>query len=483
MGKKLTEEEYVKRLDEFFPNIKLIGHYVNHATKVLHRCLIHNCNWEIRPNNVLRGQGCYQCRIDRLKQSVTKTHEQYVTELKEKNPSIEVIDTYIKATTNITHKCKICGHIWKVEPNSLLQGTGCPVCSGSVCGGAPKYLNSIWSSEYKEFFSRYLTEEQMKIYMPYTNIKINVTCPDCKKHKKIAPRTMLYHSSIGCVCGDGVSYPNKFICSVLDQLKIIYETEYIFDWAKDKRYDIYIPTLNCIIENHGGQHYDSGFLSMAGKTLQEEQENDKIKKNLAIQNNIKYYIILDCRKSDVDWIKASVLNSKLNNLFDLSLVDFNKCGEFACSNLVKVVADLWNNKLSVKEIIAITRFSAARVQDYLRKASQCNMCDWTPQGSHKRGMEMCRGENHHMARIVLQFDKKSNIIKIWKYTKLASDKLSINEKNICACCRGKRQIAGGYHWKYLYDQTSKDGTIIPGAITLGLITEEEALAQLTQQND
>ena len=37
--------------------------------------------------------------------------------------------------------------------------------------------------------------------------------------------------------------------------------------------------------------------------------------------------------------------------------------------------------------------------------------------------------------------------------------------------------------EYLYDQTRKDGTIIPGAITLGLITEEEALKQLEEQNN
>lgn len=48
-------------------------------------------------------------------------------------------------------------------------------------------------------------------------------------------------------------------------------------------------------------------------------------------------------------------------------------------------------------------------------------------------------------------------------------------------CLGKRNKAGGYQWKYLYDQTCKDGTIIPGAITLGLITEEEALKQLSEQ--
>ena len=45
---------------------------------------------------------------------------------------------------------------------------------------------------------------------------------------------------------------------------------------------------------------------------------------------------------------------------------------------------------------------------------------------------------------------------------------------------GTRRYAGKSRHTYyaIYDQKKKDGTIIPGAITLGLITEEEALRQL-----
>ena len=50
------------------------------------------------------------------------------------------------------------------------------------------------------------------------------------------------------------------------------------------------------------------------------------------------------------------------------------------------------------------------------------------------------------------------------------------------CCLNKRLTAGGYRWKYLYDQTKKDGTMIQGAISLGLITEEYALKMLKEQN-
>ena len=48
-------------------------------------------------------------------------------------------------------------------------------------------------------------------------------------------------------------------------------------------------------------------------------------------------------------------------------------------------------------------------------------------------------------------------------------------------CMGTHKSAGGFIWRYLYDQTKQDGTVISGAITLGLITEEEALKQLAEQ--
>ena len=67
---------------------------------------------------------------------------------------------------------------------------------------------------------------------------------------------------------------------------------------------------------------------------------------------------------------------------------------------------------------------------------------------------------------------------------IAQDNTNVCHSSIGKNCGGKQKTAGGYHWHYLYDQKLRDGTIIPGAITLGLITEEEALAQLnTQQND
>ena len=89
--------------------------------------------------------------------------------------------------------------------------------------------------------------------------------------------------------------------------------------------------------------------------------------------------------------------------------------------------------------------------------------------------------NHPRAMVIVQLNQNLILIEAYSCSMEASEKLHIDNSTIGKCCKGIRETAGGYYWKYLYDQTRKDGTIIPGAITLGLITEEEALKQLAEQ--
>lgn len=92
------------------------------------------------------------------------------------------------------------------------------------------------------------------------------------------------------------------------------------------------------------------------------------------------------------------------------------------------------------------------------------------------------GEKNPRALITLQLDKYDNLIKIWSYAKLASIELKINYADICSCAKGRLKSANGYHWKYLYDNTFK-GEPVLGAISLGIITEKEALEILEKQNN
>jgi len=59
---------------------------------------------------------------------VRKSHDIYVNQLREVNPSIEVIGKYVKNHEPIEVKCRICDNIWAPIAGSLLRGQGCPIC-------------------------------------------------------------------------------------------------------------------------------------------------------------------------------------------------------------------------------------------------------------------------------------------------------------------------------------------------------------------
>ena len=57
-----------------------------------------------------------------------KTHEEYVAELAEKNPTVEVIGEYVGANIKIKHHCLTHDVYWNTSPSNALQGYGCSVC-------------------------------------------------------------------------------------------------------------------------------------------------------------------------------------------------------------------------------------------------------------------------------------------------------------------------------------------------------------------
>lgn len=52
---------------------------------------------------------------------------------------------------------------------------------------------------------------------------------------------------------------------------------------------------------------------------------------------------------------------------------------------------------------------------------------------------------------VAQLDLNGNIIKVFEKIKDAEVELGINHSSICMCCKGKRNVAGGFKWKYIQE--------------------------------
>lgn len=403
-----------------------------------------------------------------------RTPEEYRQELSFVNPNLIPLENYNGKDVKIAHKCLICNNIIYKSPRSALRGNGCQVCSGRECGGPPEYKNSIWSSKYRKLLSAYMTEKQMKTITPKSNKKIEITCPICGKKKMISPSQITVYGSIGCVCNDNKSYPNKFVYNLLDQLHIDYIYEYNPEWAKNKFYDIYIPSKSLIIENNGMQHYKKEG-NFPKTNYQEIVSNDNLKKILAEQNGIKNYCILDCRFSSIDFIKGSIMNSMLPTLlcFKENDIDWCKCSEYASSNLIYECVQLYNKKLSTSEIGEKLHINRHTAQRYLKRAVEIGICDYNPNEAYSKPKRKYSDKN-----IYPIFCKEKNIV-TYTLKQMENKVKGTDRRNIHSCLVGKYKTHKGLHFYYLYDK-EYHSNIIKGAISLGYITEKDAKEQLRE---
>lgn len=400
-----------------------------------------------------------------------KTHQQYLQDLEKINSGYEPLEQYKNAFTKIRHKCKKCGYVVMIEPHSVLSGHNCPVCCGRIVGPAPEYRNSIYADlQEREYFSQFLTEEQMKNYAPQSNKKVLAECPNCNRKKEIVISS-LYGHGISCeYCGTFTSYPNKFIYALLDQLKIEYIKEYNPIWSNNKRYDIFIPKNKIIIENNGSQHYDDR-TSFKDTSLEKVQKNDSYKKELAKENGILYYIELDCRISTMSYIRNSVLNSDIPHLLSFLADDINwrECGILASSSTkMSDIVELYKKGLSSSEIGEKLKIQRHTVSHYLKKAKELGLCDYK-EGQRRRKF---RPKKENACYCLETGD-------IAKTLKEMSEKTGTSKTSISACVTGVNKTADKKHFYSVYDRIlPKTKKKIQGAISLGLITEEYALSFL-----
>jgi hypothetical protein len=129
-----------------------------------------------------------------------------------------------------------------------------------------------------------------------------------------------------------------------------------------------------IIEVFGAKHYnEDGFSALGGRTLKEEQENDKYKKESAIENGIDRYIIIDAKYSNFEYLIKSIKSSELAEMFDLSGIDWNDIISATYKNQLREVSDIYKQGLEINEMCKITNLSEYRLKRYIEIAKKVNM--------------------------------------------------------------------------------------------------------------
>nr|WP_283175744.1 zinc-ribbon domain-containing protein [Lysinibacillus sp. Bpr_S20] len=343
-----------------------------------------------------------------------------------------------------------CGHEWDaiISNRNKENGTNCPYCAENP--KALKGFNDIWTTN-PELGFLLLSPENGYKYTEGSSEKVDWRCSDCGEIIKNKDIYSIKRYGLSCPkCSDGIKYPEKFMMNLLKQLRINFEYDTTLSWSNSKRYDFYLDNLSCIIETHGGQHYEKGgFEAVGGRTLQEEQENDRYKKSLALKNDVIHYIVIDCRNSELDWIKNSILNSKMNELFNLSKIDWEDIHSKSLGSFVKIACDLWNSGMrNVIEIGERMKLSRTTIRKYLKQGAELNWCDYNV-NEVRRLASSLSGKNRSKA--VVQLDLNNNYIEEWISATEASRKLEVSNKPISSSCTGRCKSAYGFKWMYKKD--------------------------------
>lgn len=121
----LTYESFIRKMKEANPDIEILAPFTKIGGTVKARCKKDGYVWTPYVRNLLRGSGCPMCK-HRLK--ITK--EEFLQQVAERLPDIQVLGKFSSMTDRIEVRCKVCGKTWTPITQSLYKGHGCLRCAG-----------------------------------------------------------------------------------------------------------------------------------------------------------------------------------------------------------------------------------------------------------------------------------------------------------------------------------------------------------------
>lgn len=277
-------------------------------------------------------------------------------------------------------RCQVCGYTYIKQQYDIERGNKCLCCSGLV---TVKGVNDI-ATTHPHLIKYFANKEDSTKYTSGSNKKVEIICPTCGE-RKIMAVVKLSNRRFSCaICNEkGISNNEKFMRSLLIALGVDFKREKTFTWSGNRRYDFYIPSINCIIEMHGKQHYKEGCFEYYknGLTLEKQLEIDKCKRELAINNNIDNYVEIDCSGENLHTIKQEILNSPLKELLNINEAIFKskKFTESITSSFLSELVKYWSSledksTTKIMERFDICRETAIR---YLRLGEEIGICDYS----------------------------------------------------------------------------------------------------------
>lgn len=384
MPKRKTQEEYERQVAERTPHVIVRGKYQGNRIKIEHYCTIHKASWNVSPFNFLQHPtGCKKCQdeaMERFYKFRRKSDVQFKAEVEALGTGIIPLGEYKGTHEHMSFKCKE-GHIWPSTPHDVLDGYGCPFCAGNA---VLKGYNDLWTTN-PEVASMLKNPDDGYRLSKGSHQKTDWICPECGMPKNTSPKQVMSYGLACSRCSDGISYPNRLIVALLSQLSIDnFTPEWSPEWVGRCRYDVHFVYngREYVVEMDGGIGHGGIDIETQGKDIK-GLERDRFKDNQAAIHNIEL-IRIDCKyelkdiHNRLQYIKESILNSKLTKLFDLSIVDWEQCNKDATKSLHMIAAKQYDEGKGIREISEELHVHYNTVYSWLKRMGQEGLCSYKP---------------------------------------------------------------------------------------------------------
>lgn len=179
-----TNDEFLEELKIKAPNVIPLENYNLYDKKIKVQCKVCGNIWISEPRYLLKGIQCKKCSTRALHKLMTKTHERFIEDFKNRNPNkdtIEIVGRYKHDEAPIECCCKRCGYTWYPRARYLIRNkraSGCPHCNmskGELAVESFLSKNSIIFEEQKSFDDLVGTGGRLlsyDFYLPKNNLLI-----------------------------------------------------------------------------------------------------------------------------------------------------------------------------------------------------------------------------------------------------------------------------------------------------------------------
>lgn len=296
----------------------------------------------------------------------------------------------------------------------------------------------------------------------------------CGRTKKILESNLKSYKSLSCgICMNRVSIPEKMIYYYLSQYFDNIKEQYRPDFLNGKEIDIFIPSLQIGIE------YD-------GYRWHKDADKDILKNNICKQHNITLIRVREPKCPKIENLKYCIITPKpttngthmtkpikeiieiLNKDFNCEItikIDCNRDNADICKNILSTIgfnsleylypeiAKEWdyvkNYPLTPDKVAAHSGKKAYWICPNCKTSYPAVISSRTAKRK-TYGCRNCKSFRLHKKVACIELNKTFDSVKE------AANYVGKSPCSITSACKGYVKTCGGYHWKYVLEDTNKE---------------------------